>query len=363
MKINKYWCKIAFIVMAMSGTLFSSMVFAHAFPPSLLVLEEKGMEEEGNGIALYWKTGLKSNGFPMSPVLPEGCQFRRQPTLTTDTISAKLNGTLVCTESGLAGKTISITNIKKNQTPVIFRYKREGKENISGLLNADAPTLKIPTEDAVRQATNVVTGYLKHGFIHLLLGYDHVLFVIALVLLVARSSKLVQAVTCFTVGHSASLALSAMGFITINTEVVEVLIAASIAMMAAEIIAKMNTQRESTSSDVTPLNNGVNILSYFERHVWLLATSFGLLHGLGFASALADLQLPTTDLVVALISFNVGIEFGQLLIIAGCFLVNLLITQMNLRKLSLIIMAPRYIAYGVGYLATFWVLERTQIMM
>ncbi|MBC7173025.1 MAG: HupE/UreJ family protein, partial [Polyangiaceae bacterium] len=181
--------------------------------------------------------------------------------------------------------------------------------------------------------------YLGLGIEHLFTGLDHVLFVLSLLFVLTRTRALVAAVTSFTVGHSASLALSALDFVQLPSAPVEVAIALSLFMMALEILRRHR------------LGHGGEL----ERHPALLSGFFGLIHGLGFAGVLAETGLPSGAVPEALFGFNVGIELGQLALIALAMAIGIGARRLAASRLS---HARPVAAYVIGSLAAMWVLER-----
>ncbi len=335
------FCRLMCLLLMPFFTLsFSSSAYSHALAPSLLQLEELGNTKDvREGLFLYWKTSAKNNGYPLSPKLPSNCELQNQPTFATDNQSVTLTGKVDCSSTFLVGKSIGIHNISNNITPVLVRIKRADGSTVSGLINAENPVFVVPNKSS---SGDVIKEYIGLGVEHLLTGYDHVLFVIAIVLLISRVGTLIKAISCFTLGHSISLALSTFNVISLPTGIVEILIAASIVAMALEICNKT---------------------SIFERNVWLVATVFGLLHGLGFAAVLSDFNLPRTELISALLSFNVGIEIGQLLVVAVCLILGKVVSLLKVENWKVFTNSSRYVAYAFGSISAFWVIERTQLLM
>jgi len=185
----------------------------------------------------------------------------------------------------------------------------------------------------------VVRSYTELGVEHILTGFDHLLFVLALVLLVGRGKMLLWTVTAFTLGHSVTLALAVLEWILLPQAPIEIAIAFSIYVLAIEIVRKQ--QGKATLVNRAP---------------WVVAGLFGLLHGLGFAGALAEVGLPSHEIPLALFSFNVGIEVGQLLFVALVLVAWALLRATPIRWPARIIDVP---AYAIGGLAVFWVFERT----
>ena len=195
------------------------------------------------------------------------------------------------------------------------------------LINGNEPRLDLTV------ATPTVPVYLIIGIEHLLLGFDHILFVIMLLYLVRSSWQILKVVTSFTIAHSLTLALSALELVQLSSAPVEAVIAGSIVLLAYE-----NLQKKGSVSKTFPV---------------LIAFGFGLLHGLGFAGAVAEIGLPEESQLIALLLFNIGIELGQLAIIA---FVLLLLMVMRLKFIRLLYEVPIYLTGGI---ASFWFLQRS----
>lgn len=186
---------------------------------------------------------------------------------------------------------------------------------------------------------NVAWTYFVIGNEHILAGFDHLLFVIALVLLLGRLWSVVKAATAFTIAHSITLAGTTMGLFGLPQAPVEALIALSIVFLAVEI-AKHRDDAPQLSA----------------RIPWLVAFLFGLLHGFGFAGALREIGLPEGDVPLALLTFNLGVEAGQLVVVAACLAVIAL-----LRRLRPAMLRPATLTatYAIGITAGYWFIERT----
>jgi hydrogenase/urease accessory protein HupE len=190
----------------------------------------------------------------------------------------------------------------------------------------------------------VITSYTWLGIEHILLGIDHLLFVAALVMLVRGRRQLLLTITAFTVAHSITLALATLGVLNVPGPPVEAVIALSIAFVAVEIVRRHNGHPSLAS-----------------EKPWLVAFSFGLLHGLGFAGALAEVGLPQNSIPLALLFFNVGVEIGQLLFVAALLLAAAAFRRVR-AHVSTNPVDPRFTvvlpAYAIGGLASFWLFER-----
>jgi hydrogenase/urease accessory protein HupE len=180
------------------------------------------------------------------------------------------------------------------------------------------------------------------GVEHILTGIDHLLFVLALLIITGGGWKLVKTVTAFTISHSLTLTAATLGFVHAPQRPVEAVIALSIVFVAAEIMHSRQGKAGLT-----------------ERFPWVVAFTFGLLHGFGFAGALSEVGLPQTAIPVALLFFNVGVELGQLLFIASVFVVMALARQFMRRSgMGQPAWAWRIPPYAIGSVAMFWVLQR-----
>jgi hydrogenase/urease accessory protein HupE len=195
----------------------------------------------------------------------------------------------------------------------------------------------------------VARTYLKLGIEHILGGIDHLLFVLALLLLVRGWRRVLATVTAFTVAHSLTLAAATLGFVQVPQKPVEAVIALSIVFVAAEILRLRG--RPDGAASVSA------------RWPWIVAFTFGLLHGFGFAGALGEVGLPPNAIPVALLFFNVGVEVGQLLFIGAVFAV-VACARWIMRRLD-VAFPPRPAellralpAYAIGSVAMFWVIQR-----
>ncbi len=183
--------------------------------------------------------------------------------------------------------------------------------------------------------------YLSLGVEHIALGIDHLLFVLCLLLVVQGVWPLVKTITAFTLAHSITLGLATLGLVRFSPAPVEASIALSIVFLAAEILRH---------------RYAVGYVTITYRAPWLIAFGFGLLHGLGFAGALAALGLPQKEIPIALLFFNIGVELGQLLFVAAILLVGYALHWIGRQQRNLL---TRVTAYGIGGLATFWFLQRS----
>ena len=241
---------------------------------------------------------------------------------------------------GLTGGTIHIAGLTATMTDVLVRLERlDGSAQVTRL-TPSAPSFVV---EAAPRAAQVAATYLKLGIEHILLGIDHLLFVLALLILVKGTRRLIATVTAFTVAHSLTLAGATLGLVQVPGPPVEAAIALSIVFVASEIMHSRQGQA-----------------GLAERFPWVVAFSFGLLHGFGFASALSEVGLPQSAIPVALLFFNVGVELGQLLFIASVFVVIALARRiMRSSGMSQPAWAWRIPPYAIGSVAMFWVIQRS----
>jgi hydrogenase/urease accessory protein HupE len=240
---------------------------------------------------------------------------------------------------GLAGKRVTFTGLADTRTDALVRLDRvDGTTQLGRVLTVD-PRIDIGASPG---ALEVVRTYTLLGIEHILTGFDHLLFVLALLILVNGKVRLIATVTAFTLAHSVTLALATLGVLHVPGPPVEAMIALSIVFVAAEIVHA---------------RQGRPGLS--QRFPWLVAFVFGLLHGLGFAGALAEVGLPPLSIPTALLCFNVGVELGQLIFIAAVFgLVGIV------RSIAGSVRAPQPVwlwripPYLIGGIASYWVIER-----
>ena len=246
---------------------------------------------------------------------------------------------------GLAGQTVTIEGLSATSTDVLVRI-----ESLGGAVQTErlAPTRIAFVVQATPGAGEVAVTYLRLGVEHILFGFDHLLFVLALIILVGDWRRVALTVTAFTVAHSITLAAATLGFVRVPEPPVEAAIALSIVLVAVEIV---NARRG------TP--------SLTARLPWLVAFAFGLLHGFGFAGALAEVGLPHHAIPIALLFFNLGVEIGQLafvavVLVAGFAFRRAIAFRREPASLQRVVNRLNVIAaYAIGTVAAYWLIERT----
>jgi hydrogenase/urease accessory protein HupE len=248
-------------------------------------------------------------------------------------------------DGGLTGRPISIEGLSATSTDVLVRI-----ETLAGAIQTErlSPTRTAFVVLATPGAAEVAVTYLRLGVEHILFGFDHLLFVLALVILVRDWRRVAVTVTAFTLAHSITLAAATLGFVNVPGPPVEAAIALSIVLVSVEILNARNGRPSLTA-----------------RLPWLVAFSFGLLHGFGFAGALAEVGLPQHAIPVALLFFNVGVELGQLVFVAAVLSLIWSLRHVASRLWEAPLVRRTFdrldaaIAYGIGIVAAYWLIERT----
>src|SRR6187399_1065061 len=240
---------------------------------------------------------------------------------------------------GLDGKAIFFSQLSETRIDVLARLVRlDGTVQLERILPVHPSFVGRPSPGRLE----VVRTYTVLGIEHILSGFDHLLFVLALVLLVRGTRRLLVTITAFTAAHSLTLAGATLGWVQVPGPPVEASIALSIVFVASEIVHRRQGRYSVT-----------------QHYPWIVAFTFGLLHGFGFAGALAEVGLPQSSIPIALLFFNVGVEIGQLLFV-GAVLAVFAVGRRAGQRLRL--PQPswfwRIAPYVIGGLASFWLVER-----
>jgi hydrogenase/urease accessory protein HupE len=305
---------------------------AHEIRPAFLQIREI----EPATYDLLWKTPAQGDmRLALNVILPRECADLGAPRVTLVHAAVIERRRSRC-NGGLLGKRVVIENLETSLTDVIVRF--EPMEGSPKTLRVDGagPVLMIPE----RQPWSAVAGaYFHLGVEHILFGFDHLLFVLCLLLLVKDFKRLLAAITSFTVAHSITLAATTFGWLSLAAAPVEACIALSIALLAAGIVKPRDA-----NSDVA------------QRWPWIASFGFGLLHGFGFAAALRDIGVPEDAVPLALLFFNLGVEAGQIVFVAVVLALLFLLRAYAPRPPAAVRRAPPYIA---GIVASYWFIERT----
>jgi hydrogenase/urease accessory protein HupE len=314
--------------LALGLILAARLAHAHSFDPALLDLRERG-----RGVYdVVWKTGPGLRR--LTPVLGAAC--RRVGALSPASVEDE--GLSVfridCGSRGLRGQTIGVAGLARDPSDVLVRIQWDDGTTTTGVLRSGVEEFTIPGTGAGAPIGTVLRRYGALGVEHILTGLDHLAFVLGLLLLVHGWWRLVETISAFTLAHTITLALAVLGIVHVPSAPVEAMIAVSIVLVAVEALRRPDAPR-----------------TLARRAPWVVAFLFGLMHGLGFAGALAELGLPPDHLPTALLAFNAGVEVGQL-----GFVATMLIPIQLLRRGP--VWMQRIPAYAIGSVAVAWTLER-----
>jgi hydrogenase/urease accessory protein HupE len=314
----------------------SPAAYGHEVRPAYLEIKETAPGQ----FSVLWRTPvLAGMRLPVRLKLPDGVRNLKDPVVQELTDSLVERHWVEAGPQGLAGRRIEFVGLQLTITDALVRVQTLDGIQTTTLVHPSQPWVEVA---AARGPWAVAGTYLRLGIEHILGGIDHLLFVLALLLLVRGWRRVVVTVTAFTVAHSITLAAATLGFVHVPQKPVEATIALSIVFVAAEIVHGRQGRPGLT-----------------ERAPWVIAFTFGLLHGFGFASALSQVGLPQNSIPIALLFFNVGVEVGQLLFIASVFAFVILAKQVASRiTLPRLAWAWRVPPYAIGSVAAFWVIQR-----
>ena len=322
--------RVLFALLLLAGT---GAAQADVFRPAYLELRESGPDQ----YEVMWKVPMRGDArLGVQVVFPEGTE-QLTPPQGVFTANAHVERWQVRRRGGFAGQTLRIDGIERGVSDVIVRVERQdGSSQVERLL-PERPQFVVL---AASNALEVARAYFVLGVEHILGGIDHLLFVLSLLLIVRGGRRIFITVTAFTLAHSITLVAATLGWVRVPGPPVEAMIALSIVFVAAEAAHGLQGKPGLTA-----------------RAPWVVAFSFGLLHGFGFAGALAEVGLPQRAIPVALFTFNVGVEIGQLLFIAAILAARWVLVRVPMRPPAWAHALP---AYVIGAIAMFWVLERVR---
>jgi hydrogenase/urease accessory protein HupE len=305
---------------------------AHPLAPSVLSFEQAG---DGK-VLMRWRAPVKRpTGQSLQPRVPESCEAigPAERSKTEDETAVVQTLELRCEPPDMQGAVIAVDGFSDSSVNVVVRIVRANGDVHHAILDTDTPRLTVAAQE---DESHSFFEYLALGVEHLLTGWDHLTFVLGLLVLFGWHRRLIAAVTAFTIGHSLTLGLAVLGIISVPSALVEALIALTIIVLALEI----------QSGQQGPV----------WRHPWTLPGALGLLHGLGFASVLFDAGLPSDEIPLALLGFNLGLEVGQLGVIAVGAVTFAVIRHVLPARWRSNRSIPAYI---IGSLAALWLIERT----
>jgi hypothetical protein len=319
------WASIALLLC------ITAPVLAHELRPVYLDVHE----EKAGEFRMLWKTPMRGEmRLALSPVF-SGRTESLTPVTTRHTDNAAVQTWRLQAIEPLRGQSVRIAGLEGTMTDALVRMAFADGSTWVKRLTAAEPAAEIPTRESGLTVAGV---YLTLGVEHILTGIDHLLFVLALLLITRGNWKLVKTVSAFTLSHSLTLTAATLGFVHVPASPVEAIIALSIVFVAVEMV-HLHAGREGVTA----------------RAPWVVALMFGLLHGLGFAGGLSEVGLPAGHIPTALLFFSIGVETGHLLFVAA---VLSLMTLGRCLGVSLPRWAELVPSYAIGSVAMFWVIQR-----
>ena len=324
--------KLVAVALLVAVAISAVPALAHELQPSAFELQQLTTER----FEITWRAPIYyGRPHPASLLLPGDWTAVGEPTLQ-QLPDSEVHRHLVDIPGGDAdGAVIRFVGLEATITDVFARFKWLDGTETTAIARPSQPFVEVVAQLDTWQ---VAGDYTLLGVDHILSGFDHLTFVLALLLIVRGAKRLLITVTSFTLAHSITLAAATLGVLWVPGPPVEAVIALSILFLAGELVK---------------VNRGLPSLT--QRNPWIVAFAFGLLHGFGFAGALGDIGLPQNEIALALLMFNVGVELGQLMfvaiILAGIWLLRRLRPEWPawLRQLP---------AYGIGGISAFWLIER-----
>ena len=293
-------------------------------------------EKQAQRYSILLKLPSKDNKkLPIEMLMPKGC------TLASPKISQLINSTYLdtwqikCSEE-LINNPLFFKGLKETNMELLLRVELLSGISHSTLIGSSQSSYTMPKNESYWK---VVQTYTWLGITHILLGFDHLLFVFALLLIVNSMRRLLWTITAFTLAHSLTMAVATLGIVHIPQAPVEAIIALSILFLAMEIMHEKQGKVGLTS-----------------RYPWLIAFIFGLLHGFGFAGALAEIGLPQQAITLALIFFNMGVELGQLMFIVT--IVSIITALKHFTNPNFLNILQTVVIYMIGGISSYWLIER-----
>jgi hydrogenase/urease accessory protein HupE len=296
-------------------------VFTRAATAHEMTMAEMEVRETAPGEFIWMWTASERRpaGEELTPVWPGSCITQA--------------GAVRCDKSGLSG-TLGMQGVGQSYSAALVKvYWLDGQRSVYTFTSAQSTARVYGSANDSRGWGEIARAYTALGVEHILTGFDHLLFVLALLFLVSFNRRLVWTITAFTLAHSVTLALSALGWLTLRSPPVEATIALSIVLVAGEALHDRRTLSR--------------------RWPALVAFLFGLVHGLGFAGALKDIGLPQQHLSVALLTFNVGVELGQLCVVGLAYLI-----QRSFARVPAFMRVRVPAIYAIGAIAAYWSIDR-----
>lgn len=315
--------------------LFLDPVYADEYRPAYLEFKQSSE----NNFSMLWKVPAKGGGrLDLQVTLPDNTNISE--TYGKFVGAAYLEYANVSRAGGLTGGVIGIQGLERTSTDVLVRIQRLDGSSETTRLTAASTSFEVKGTPGF---WNIVKTYLVFGVEHILEGKDHLLFVACLIFIARTWRRILITITGFTLAHSITLSLAGLELVRIPIPPVEAVIALSIVFLAREVVLD---QRDTLTW----------------RYPVAVSASFGLLHGFGFASALADIGLPQTEIPAALLAFNLGVELGQIIFVSAVlfifWLISLCSQTIKHTPFYWLRSSERTLGYCVGTIAMFWTLER-----
>ncbi len=311
--------------------ILSQNVSSDPIAPSLLEVDYQGDAR----FTVMWRTPikpLKSNSMSLSLSFAESCMLQRRGDVQYMNALVEENLLVECASAD--NFWVTIESLNSPSANVLLRFFDNGKQIHSRILNPADARFTYQQDHQAKQ----VLDYFYFGIRHLMIGFDHVLYLFCLIILAGITRSLIITISLFTVAHSLTLAAAILELVRLPVQWVEAAIAFSIVYSAIMVVQKTNNQ--------TP------------RKLWLSAFIFGLLHGLGFSNVLLDLGLPTNEIVTALLLFNLGIEAGQLLVFGLVSILVLGVIQNIGHFKQHSAMYRSVLGWMIGLIASYWFWQR-----
>ncbi len=331
--IRFFWLLLSFLLVAFS----IAPATPHESQPGTLEIKELTTDQ----YSVIWKAPIYyGKPHPARLQIPEKWKDIVQPTERRIADSIIFRWVVKVESESIQGAIIHFPGLEATTTDVYVRLTRLDSTMMTAVVRPTKPFVELRGERSW-QAT--AWEYIGLGFYHILLGVDHLLFVLGLLLIVKNRQMLIKTITSFTVAHSITLAIATLGFASVSLPPLNAAVALSILFLGPEIVRSWRNEKSLTIS-----------------YPWIVAFVFGLLHGFGFASGLTTTGMPKAELPWALLSFNIGVEFGQLF-----FVFLALALAWSFRTLE--IRWPRWAlaipGYTVGSLGAYWTIQRTAILI
>ena len=310
-----------------------SVVYAHESQPGTLELRQVAK----NRYEVIWRSPIYyGRPHPARLELPDEWKDALEPTERMLPDSQLLHRVVAIGDRGVEGSVIRFPGLERTITDIFVRLNRLDGTTMTAVVRPSKPFVQLRGE---RAWYTTAGEYVGLGFHHILMGIDHLLFVLGLLIIVQDRRMLIKTITAFTVAHSITLAIATLGYASVPGPPLNAAIALSILFLGPEIV---RVWRGETSFTIS--------------HPWVVAFAFGLLHGFGFASGLSTVGMPMAEIPLALLMFNVGVELGQIV-----FVVLILLVYRSLKILAF--RWPRWVefvpGYTIGSLGAFWTIQRT----